>query len=336
MAGIPSTMIAAGLLGAFDGRRKSKSEWEAHFASWIAPASNSEEQRVRATENAVRQAIASSNTLSDYSIQIVPQGSSINNTNTRNNSDLDLVLIAEAEVWVRTAPGEPFPSDFNSTGASLADEYSLFRRQVLKTLHASSGKLLADMSDANKAIKLRPLTKARVECDVVPTFRLRQIKPRARSTLLGGSEDRGVVFVSSDGSEVSSFPEQHLANGRHKNVRTANRYKHVVRILKKMRSLIDEGLLYAHPSSYEIECLVYNVPDWELKNGSHYDATVAAIQFLLDALSTGTKCNNLVQVHRVYSLFPHWGRGLLDIFMPEEVERCREFISAVAREIETQ
>ncbi len=329
--------VAAGLLySALTGEKKrSRADWEAQFDIWTKPSSTTEEKRIEATENAVRQLISSVPELDVYGIRIIPQGSSVNNTNTRNQSDLDLVLVAENEFWTRPAPGQSLPQSFPGTGVKLADAYPRFRNLVFDVLKSSEDHLLTTVETGNKALKLNPLSDARVECDVVPAFRLQQLKPPGRATLLGGDADHGIIFIAKNGDKITSFPEQHLSNGRLKNVRTGNRYKYVVRVLKKMRILVETDPIYEHPSSYQIECLVYNVPDSILTQGSLYEATALAVDYLRDKLRYGPACNYLVQVHGVYSLFEHWSASLLDLFTPNEVLQCRRFLDEIASEIAT-
>ncbi len=324
-----------------DHRSKSRSEWERDFERWVSPASSTEREKVDATERAVRSVLAASNSLTQMGVRVISQGSAVNNTNTRNRSDVDLIAIAEADPWHEKAPGEDFPTGFVPSGKSIKTELREYRDTIQQTLSAASYCLRMDVSDGKKAIRLSPVSDVRVDCDVLPAFRYRRYLPASKRGLIGPDAIDGIAFITSDDDLIVSFPEQHLANGRSKNVRTNNRYKHVVRVLKKLRDRFESQATILTqtdlPSSYEIECLVYNVPDQLLKDGTIFDATLQAAKWLSEHLSNGFWCDRLVQVHGIYSMFGHWGGSLLSGFFakPAEVEVCEQFINRVVSEIET-
>lgn len=317
------------------GRKIPRAEWLLMFERWVAPSSNSEEIRMKNTEVAVREAIERSFGTVGNGLKFILQGSSTNNTNVRNRSDLDLIVVAEFENWLLPNSFGNFPVGTVPSGRSMKDTYPLFRQRVYRALQ-NSEKLLMSVNINNKVIKLSPNSSARVECDVLPAFRV----SRQRDTLnyLAPATDQGVIFITGSGKQIHSFPEQHLTNGKRKNNGTGYRYKQIVRILKKLRDRFDKNstLLTAQPlpSSYQIECLVYNVPDRLLSGGDLYDAVLASASWIHNALCNGHRCDQLYQVNGIHSVFSHWGGGILgELGKSDDVDYCDNFITQVINEV---
>ena len=332
--------IAAAAVGGLAGllmseRKIPPSEWTTMFSRWTGPASTTEDLKIRNTETVVKKSISQGFGTSSVDLKFIPQGSSTNNTNVKNKSDFDIIVLNEAEEWHRPDRTGNYPTLSSASGEKLANVYQPFRQRVGAAL-SSSSELLMSIEDGNKAIKLSPFSDARVDCDVLPAFRV--VVPRgSRGLLTIPQYDNGIIFCNSDGESIISFPEQHLENGRHKNVDTGYRYKQIVRIMKKLRDRFQakSGLLTLSrlPSSYEIECLVYNIPSANLTELKLYDSVLSCASWLKNTLGKGYTCNNLVQVHRVYSMFPHWGRSLLDNGKPSDVECCEIFVTRILEEV---
>jgi len=327
--------LAAALLS---DRKVPRSEWLSMFERWVNPASAAEETRIVNTEAAIKRAIEARYGSKSNGIKFVRQGSSVNNTNTKNKSDLDLVIIAEFEEWFDPDTNGNFPAMFTPGGKQIADVYPQFRREILDAL--SGFNLLTYVEEGRKAIKLTPLTDARVECDIVPAFRLKKYRPIANALNVPQTDD-GIIFLSDSGHSIRSFPEQHLVNGKSKNTLTNHRYKQIVRIFKKMRNRFDNAatLLTSTelPSSYLIECLIYNVPSKRLTEGDLYDAVLSSAVWIKESLASGPRCNQLEQVNGIYSVFPHWGASLLtSLSKSDEVDMCERFVSRIMSDIKPQ
>ena len=70
----------------------------------------------------------------------------------------------------------------------------------------------------------------------------------------------GIVIKADDGEEIINYPEQHIANGRKKNNNTNYYYKKMVRMLKKMRYLMNDNKYSSanNVSSFGLESLLWN------------------------------------------------------------------------------
>ena len=60
---------------------------------WTSPLSNTEEQRVENTVSMIKNAVTGYDELSDFTMEIFAQGSYANNTNVRQNSDVDICIM---------------------------------------------------------------------------------------------------------------------------------------------------------------------------------------------------------------------------------------------------
>ena len=60
---------------------------------WTSPLSNTEEQRVKNTVSMIKNAVSTHDELSNCTMEIFAQGSYANNTNVRQNSDVDICIM---------------------------------------------------------------------------------------------------------------------------------------------------------------------------------------------------------------------------------------------------
>ena len=79
-----------GLLEAVLAAARSRYSWNERFEHWERPASDSEESRIQRSATMVHAALKTNNWLVQEGVQIRPQGSYYNNTNVRQDSDMDL------------------------------------------------------------------------------------------------------------------------------------------------------------------------------------------------------------------------------------------------------
>jgi hypothetical protein len=151
-----------------------------------------------------------------------------------------------------------------------------------------------------------------VGIDVVPSFAFRQYY---RDWWWGTRYHEGTKTRRVDGSWVVNFPEQQLENGRSKNQSTNGRYKHQVRILKRIENELVKISKIGELPSYFMECLVYNVPDGKIRP-----------LFSSTPLTTGLKA---VLEHIYNGADPSWRepngiKGLFDNGQPWTLEDARQ------------
>lgn len=249
---------------------------EAQLQTWTnAPSST----RHQLTHNQIREALAKSPVLRGLNYEVYLQGSYANSTNTRSDSDVDIVVQLNSTY-------SPDTSRLSAPDLQTQQAYFIradylwanFRQDVLNALTSHFG-LLA-VKSGPKCIKVAG-NDTRVPADVLPCIQHRQY----RTFTVANQDDfvEGVKFWTADAvgtqREVINYPKIHIENGEHKNSddRTGGKYKHLVRIVKNIRrQLVDRhGLDRKRAPSYFIECAIYNVPDEHFQGD--YQTSVAAV-----------------------------------------------------------
>ena len=195
-------------------------------------------------------------------IKLFVQGSYANNTNVRTESDVDVAVIQEETFLPEYRKDSVYPqsgADYGFTPAPAAAK--TFKDEVQEALKCKFG---TDVERKNKSIKVHGNT-YRKDADTVPCRRYRDYRQdyrRDASNFVGG-----VVIYPDNGGMIINYPEQHIANGRKKNNDTNHHYKKMVRIMKKMRYLMEDSYITAdmsaakNVSSLMLESLLCNIED---------------------------------------------------------------------------
>lgn len=241
-------------------------------------------------------------------IRLFVQGSYANNTNVRTASDVDVAVIQEEtfQLEYRTAnSGYPQSNaDYNFSTPSTPTK--AFKDEVQECLEEKFG---SDVERKNKSIKVHGNT-YRKDADSVPCRRYRDYRADYRkdaSNYVGG-----VVIFPDDGGQIINYPEQHIANGKLKNVSTNHHYKKMVRIMKKMRYLMEES--YYEPyktaakdvSSFMLESLLWNIEDkWYLDNCGSYRKVFAFKQMITHLQGRKTDFLSFKEANGIKKLCPN-------------------------------
>jgi hypothetical protein len=259
-------------LSMLDESFRKRSSWNDRFEHWQDRASDTEEATLDRAARAVRSAIAINTWLSGKGVVVEPQGSYHNNTNTRQEADVDLRAVHPAlkidfdpNVNVGAANTILGYSDY---GATYGEIFGRLRSNLISSLRYAGHKV---DDSGKKALRVEGVTGSRGEADVVPAVRLHRVRWLQR---LGRYElTEGIAIFSTDSQWTFNFPAQHTANGIAKRARTKQRFKKVVRIFKRLRAdMIDRGLLKSTIPSYFVECIVYAVEDdyFVVETDDHY------------------------------------------------------------------
>lgn len=232
---------------------------EQQLITWSKPVSTSEDQKC---QNAISQITAALKAKFGSKISIFLQGSYRNNTNVRQNSDVDVVMRYDNAYY----PDLQRLSEADKATYNTQRTYSGYNFDQLKadTHDALAAVFTTDVERKNKCIQVNGNT-YRVTADVIPCFVLK------RFATLQAIEAEGIKFYSDDSREIISFPYQHYSNGTAKTEQTFRLYKRMVRILKVINyRLIDNGTISDKlASSFFIESLVYNVPNRNFISGNY-------------------------------------------------------------------
>jgi predicted nucleotidyltransferase len=287
-------------------------DWNVTFSFWGAAPSNTEQEKCGNAERAVRKAIAASTALSSRDIRVFAQGSYANGTNVRQDSDVDLCVLY-AGAWFSDYGFAPELSD-RALGFIDGDyPYSTFKDDVEAALASFFGR--PHVHRGKKAFDIRE-NSYRVDADVVSCFEHRLYS--------GGMRDHshvsGTQLFPDDGGSIVNWPKQNFDNGTAKNNLTGGRFNAITRILKNLRfELIEEGNDIADEvPSFLIECLVWNVPDEDLRLGTLKNGVQAAVAHLWNETRTDDTCSKWTEVNDIKFLFHHsqpWTRVSVNAFL---------------------
>jgi len=280
-------------------------DWEDIFRRWSKPSSDTEAEKQANAERMIRAALGDCRALDLHEIKIIPQGSYRNNTNVRQESDVDICVCCMDQFFYDLSF-----ADYGKTEANIIDSpysYSQFKNDVQLALQRKFG--TTGMSRGNKAFDIHENT-YRVDADVVCAFAYRLYLKRTLNPLTGTYTldyvlPPGTKFYSDTGSEVTNWPEQQYSNGVAKNTRTGNKFKSIVRAVKSLKYEMDEkGILAAKAiPSFLIECLIYNISDDIFKHDSYVKIVRDCIAICFTATRPEGACQKWMEVNGIKYLF---------------------------------
>jgi hypothetical protein len=273
-------------------------DWELTFREWSKPSSDTEQEKYNNTEKMIRAAIADSPSLSKRNIEVFTQGSYKNNTNVRQDSDVDICIRCNDVFFYE------FPSDGSITKADAgfsdgAYEYSAFKTEIESALVVKFGRSM--VSRGNKAFDVHA-TSYRVDADVVPTFEHRRYYRDYSGRI---QYYRGTELRPDNGGKIINWPEQHYSNGVNKNNVTNARFKYITRIIKRLRNEMDENnISEVKPiPSYLIECLVWNTPNEGFGHNYYTDDVRYMLAHVFNETITIERCKEWGEVNELKYLF---------------------------------
>jgi hypothetical protein len=272
--------------------------WAATFDTWWKPVSDTENEKCERAERMIRNAIAQSNVLSSHSIRVFTQGSYRNDTNVRQDSDVDIAVCC-SDVFIPDFTIEKTLSSESLGFADAAYTLEMLKDDVGSALTTYFG---ADhVTRGNKAFDVHETT-SRVDADVVPCVDHRVYYKDA----FGNPQHFDGTHIKTDtGQHIENYPDQHAELGKRKNDETNLVFKRIVRILKRLRNeMKDANVAAAKPAaSFLIESLVWNAPNYAFANPRYYDDVKAVLAYLITALSTGATADSWTEVNGIKFLF---------------------------------
>lgn len=275
---------------------------------WRRPASETEETKLENAERMIKDAIADYEILKDKRIDIFGQGSYANNTNVRVDSDIDINVCLSSTVFVHIPTGHT-QEDFGYSDSAYS--FSEYKNDVENALVNKFGRDAVIRKD--KCITILG-NSYRVEADVVPTF-----KYNNHINLYKKVE--GTKFISDRGEHVVNYPKQHIKNGKDKNSQTLKRYKRLTRIFKRLRlEMIKDNIPISNNiSSFLIESLLWNLPDWIFVGYNTWTERLqASIVYLHQETKTDAQCEEWREVSGILYLFDKsrkWTRQDVNTFL---------------------
>ncbi len=265
--------------------------------NWRKPPSDTEETKLSNIERMVKECINEDATLKNMGIKTFGQGSYVNDTNVRLNSDVDL-NVKYTDGFYFDLPPSMTRSDFG-LNSPVSYSVSNFKNDVQGALARKFGD---DVRRKNKCLTIEGNT-SRVGADVVPTWQYRRYSRN-------GSYVEGVYFRADSGQKVTNFPIQHIENGKVKNRQTQRRFKRLTRIYKRLRAQMikDQQSVNGNITSFLLECLLWNVPDGIFNDYETWtDRLKESIKFIWNNTKEEKDCKDWGEVSDLLYLF-HSGR----------------------------
>jgi len=229
----------------------------------------------------------------DKDFEVYLQGSYRNSTNIYADSDVDLVVQLSSSFRrnlsrLSSTQKSKYKDSFSSAGYGLSD----FHQDVVKTLRDYYGTSSVNVEDRALVLNSEslPLTADIVVCQQYRRYNRFQ-------SFSDQDYDEGIRFKDqSTGEEIISYPKIHYENGADKNQSIHSRYRETIRIIKNARSYLveKEGIEKGLAPSYDIECLLYNVPSskyiYDLQ-----DRYRNVVDWLVEARISDFECQNEIQ-----------------------------------------
>ncbi|WP_198137293.1 nucleotidyltransferase domain-containing protein [Roseibium aggregatum] len=243
-------------------------------------------------ERAVKNAISGSDQLKARNIRVFPQGSYRNRVNVRGDSDVDIAVVC-SDTFFWEGPEGATRETLGITPATY--HFDVFRSELETALVDYFGRAAVDPGDKAFDIKANSY---RVDADVAPFFdHFRHAGD--------GSKIKGVEMRTRAGRSIINWPDQHYENGVWKNDRTSRSYKGCVRILKSLRyAMLSDNIASAEgTSSFLMECLIWNVPDKDLMQGTWVQSMREALVYLFNNTIRFEDCSEWGEVSELKYLF---------------------------------
>lgn len=231
---------------------------ESQLESFTKPISDSENQRCENMIRMVKEAIQgyyaetrnSKMNISNYEIFL--QGSYANNTNVKQNSDVDICVMYKNVFHYEMPEGYSLDSKYINSNLDYFDLRDLIKKALIKKFGADR------VIDKNKAIRILSNSYT-TDADVVVAFQYRKYSDSTNF-------QEGIYYKALDNSKVINYPKVHIKNGNTKNLETNFMYKKMVRIFKKIMYDMQDDNIYVSKEvkGFVLECMVYNIPNEEM------------------------------------------------------------------------
>lgn len=273
-------------------------DWETTFREWARPPGVTEEQKCNNSEKAIKAAIADSPELSKRNISVFAQGSYRNNTNVRQDSDVDICVLCK-DVFYYELPSNDSITKEAAAITPASYEYSTFKNEVEAALVSKFGRNMVKRGD--KAFDIHE-NSYRIDADAVPAFAYRDYY---RDNYGRIQFREGVQLRPDSGGSIENWPEQHYRNGVAKDNATSRRFKSITRIIKRLRNEMEEKNIQEAKSvaSFLIESLVWNTPNNSFGSSAYFSDIRNVLAHAFNGTLSAEKCDQWTEVNGIKYLF---------------------------------
>ncbi len=270
--------------------------WEDTFRSWATPPGSTEKTKMENAEAAIKKAIAGHKRLSEMDISIFPQGSYSSNTNVKQDSDVDVCIRLNSTFFTRYPDHKTHEDYGNIEGGINFFEYKDLVQEALNNYFGSQY-----ITRGNKAFDIHS-NSYRVDADAVATFAYRYYYDDNEDDYI---DPVGISFLTDKGDKIINWPDHVYKNGVAKQDATNQRYKRMVRIIKRLRNEMQEDNISSanDVASFLIESMVWNVPDSQFGGNNYYDDVRAIMADCFNKTLTDEECNDHCEVNDIKYLF---------------------------------
>lgn len=269
--------------------------WNSRFATWAQAPSQTESDKIDNAITAIRKALAADVKMASVT-KVFIQGSYRNRVNVRQDSDVDIGVLYTGNLFGTDYPSGKTDADFNVISVDYG--YAHFKNDIGKALISYFG--AQHVTRGDKAFDIHENT-YRVDADIVPLMVHRRYS--ADGTYICGTElrpDSGGRIINWPERlyDTHEWPRQHYENGNGKNNDTRRAYRGVVRIVKKLRNIMEEdGVAEAKLiKGFNVECLVWNAPNSCFAHETWYDDVCSVLNHLSLYLSSMSLCGEWGEV----------------------------------------
>jgi hypothetical protein len=272
--------------------------WEDTLTAWSKGPGTTEQEKCENAERAVKKAIAGDENLSTMDITVFAQGSYRKRTNVKRDSDVDICVRLNS-TFFEDYPAGKKREDFGNVAGSIT--FSDYKNLVHKALNSYFG--TDSVTRGDKAFDVHENT-YRIDADVVAAQEYRWYTGRFN---VDGSHHYypGIAFDCDSGGRIKNWPDQNYKNGLKKHEDTGRRYKKMVRILKRLRNVMQEEKIAAANgvASFLIECLVWNVPNEDFGHDTFREDVRAVLAHTFNNTLSDAKCQDWGEENELKYLF---------------------------------
>ena len=290
--------------------------WEETFTSWGKGPGKTEHEKCENAETAIRKAIDGHARLSSMDISVLAQGSYRNRTNVRQDSDVDICVRLNSTFFADYPEGKT-RSDFGNSESGMP--FAEYRNLVGEALVNYFGS--ASVARGNKAFGIHANT-YRIDADVVAAFEHRRYTGGTDSA---GNDKylSGIGFIPDKGSRITNWPVQNYENSLTKHEATGRRFRKMVRILKRLRTRMQEEKVAAADgiASCLIEALVWNVPNDQFGHDTYRQDIRAVLAHTFNGTLAIEHCKEWGEVNDLLYLFRDGSK-------PWTLQQAHDFLSA--------
>ncbi len=289
--------------------------WEDTLTSCAKGPAATEQEKYENAERAIKKAIAASEKLKAMDISVFTQGSYRTRTNVRQDSDVDICVKLNS-TFFEDYPTGKVREDFGNIAGSIS--FANYKYLVQEALVAYFG--ASSVTRGDKAFAIHP-NSYRMDVDVVAALEYRWYTGEKYAN---GSHyfHSGIGFDCDSGKRIINWPEQNYLNAVKKHDVTGRRYKKIVRILKRLRNVMQEERIPAATgvASFLIQCLVWNVPDEHFGHEAYREDVRAVLMHTFNNTLSNEKCKEWGEVNELKYLFRP--------SQPWTLEQAHSFLSA--------